>query len=547
MKDVLKNLPTGPKAYDYAYEEAMKRIAGHDADSRELAKQVLSWITCSRRPLSTSELQCALAVEVGESELDEENLPQLEDIVSVCAGLVTVDEESSIVRLVHYTTQEYFERTQRQWFPAAQTNITTICITYLSFDEFENGICQSDKEFEQRLQFNKLYNYAAHNWGHHARTASISCQKIMKFFKKQAQVEASSQALMAVQKWSGYMNSQNIPREITGLHLAAYFGVYEAVQFLIGSNSPDPKDSYGQTPLFYAIKNGHEAVVQLLLDKGAKLETKDQYGQTPLLCAINNGHEAIVQLLLDKGTKLETKDQYGQTPLFFAIKNKHEAIVQLLLDKGAELEIKNQHGRTPLLYATMKEHEAIVRLLLDKGAELETKDQYGQTPLLYATKSGHEAIVQLLLDKGAELETKDRNGRTPLLCATQNGHEAIVQLLLDKGAELETKDQYGWTPLFYATKSGHEAVVQLLLDKGAELETKDQYGQTPLFYATQKGHEAVVQLLLDNGADTSIENRSGWTALQLAALNGHVSVEQLLVIRGALEPEDFYGLQELFL
>jgi hypothetical protein len=64
-----------------------------------------------------SELQHALAVEVGEAELDEENLPEIEDIVSVCAGLVTIDEESGIIRLVHYTTQEYFERTQRQWFP----------------------------------------------------------------------------------------------------------------------------------------------------------------------------------------------------------------------------------------------------------------------------------------------------------------------------------------------------------------------------------------------------------------------------------------------
>jgi hypothetical protein len=56
MKDVLKPLPTGPKAYDSAYEEAMKRITGYDADSEELAKQVLSWITCSQRPLSISEL-----------------------------------------------------------------------------------------------------------------------------------------------------------------------------------------------------------------------------------------------------------------------------------------------------------------------------------------------------------------------------------------------------------------------------------------------------------------------------------------------------------
>ena len=56
-----------------------------------------------------------------------------------------------------------------------------------------------------------------------------------------------------------------------------------------------------------------------------------------------------------------------------------------------------------------------------------------------------------------------------------------------------------------------------------------------------------MKLLLNNGADIGIENRSGWTALQLAALNSHDGVEQLLVARGAPEPEDFYGLQKLFL
>jgi hypothetical protein len=50
---------------------------------------------------------------VRKSELDEENLPEIEDMVSVCAGLVTVYEESNIVRLIYYTTQEYFERTQK--------------------------------------------------------------------------------------------------------------------------------------------------------------------------------------------------------------------------------------------------------------------------------------------------------------------------------------------------------------------------------------------------------------------------------------------------
>ncbi|KAE9371875.1 hypothetical protein N431DRAFT_341685, partial [Stipitochalara longipes BDJ] len=172
IRTALKRLPAGSEAYDDAYKDAMERIQGQLADEEELAKQVLSWITCAKRPLTTSELEHALAVEPGESQLDEENLCRVEDMVSVCAGLVTVDEESNIIRLVHYTAQEYFERTQKHWFPNIETDITTACVTYLSFDDFESGICQNDEDFEERLQSYKLYDYAAHNWGHHARGAS---------------------------------------------------------------------------------------------------------------------------------------------------------------------------------------------------------------------------------------------------------------------------------------------------------------------------------------------------------------------------------------
>lgn len=68
--------------------------------------QVLAWITCAKRPLTTTtvELQSALSVEMNESDLDEDNLPDLIDMVSVCAGLVTIDAQSNVIRLVHYTT-----------------------------------------------------------------------------------------------------------------------------------------------------------------------------------------------------------------------------------------------------------------------------------------------------------------------------------------------------------------------------------------------------------------------------------------------------------
>jgi len=47
----------------------MERINGQKAGFQLLAKNVLSWITCAERPLTTTELQQAIAVEEGDSKL----------------------------------------------------------------------------------------------------------------------------------------------------------------------------------------------------------------------------------------------------------------------------------------------------------------------------------------------------------------------------------------------------------------------------------------------------------------------------------------------
>ncbi|KAH7244493.1 uncharacterized protein BKA55DRAFT_692293 [Fusarium redolens] len=91
-----------------AYAQAMERIRAQKAGIRQLAERTLLWITCAKRPLNTSELQHALAVELEANEFDDKNFSAVDDMVSACAGLVIIDEESKIIRLVHYTMQDYF-------------------------------------------------------------------------------------------------------------------------------------------------------------------------------------------------------------------------------------------------------------------------------------------------------------------------------------------------------------------------------------------------------------------------------------------------------
>ncbi|PSN61089.1 hypothetical protein BS50DRAFT_477025, partial [Corynespora cassiicola Philippines] len=161
VRSALDRLSRGADALKEAYDGAIERIEGQLPGRAARAKSVLSWISCAQRQLTTGELCHALAVERDESELDEDNVPDVEELVSVCAGLVTVDEESNVIRLVHYTTQDYLEGIRETWNPEAQHKIAATCLTYLCFDKFTSGSCRSDAELESRLEQDLFLDYSA--------------------------------------------------------------------------------------------------------------------------------------------------------------------------------------------------------------------------------------------------------------------------------------------------------------------------------------------------------------------------------------------------
>jgi hypothetical protein len=242
------------------------------------------------------------------------------------------------------------------WFPNGQKNIAITCVTYLSFDCFETGFCPTNEEFEARLRVNPLYDYAARNWGHHVRIASTEVEQlILDFLENEAKVSASSQAMMVSEKYRYGHYSQNVPRQLTGVHLTACFGLTEMTSTLlkIGYQS-DCKDTDGRTPLSEAAASGHEAVVRLLLGRAdVEADSRDGAGRTPLSEAAERGHEAVVRLLLGRAdVEADSKDGHGQTPLSWAADNGHEAVVRLLLDRAdVEADSNNRDGRTPLSWA----------------------------------------------------------------------------------------------------------------------------------------------------------------------------------------------------
>ncbi|KEF55675.1 uncharacterized protein A1O9_08425 [Exophiala aquamarina CBS 119918] len=91
---------------------------------RTMPKDPFSWISHAQRPLLIDELRNALAVDFGETEgyervrqVDMDNLVRPQLLVDLCAGLITIEPESQVVRLVHFTTQEYFNKNSDLHFP----------------------------------------------------------------------------------------------------------------------------------------------------------------------------------------------------------------------------------------------------------------------------------------------------------------------------------------------------------------------------------------------------------------------------------------------
>ncbi|KAI4215997.1 MAG: hypothetical protein LQ351_001493 [Letrouitia transgressa] len=569
QKTIRQALDALPKGLDATYDEAMSRIDQQGEEDVRLAEQVLSWISFAVRPLKLAELREALSVEPGAREIDDSAAPDEELITSVCAGLVVIDRKSEVVRLCHYSTEEYLKRFRIIRFPTAQTDIARTCLTYLMFDEFKQGPIKDENKAFQNILNHKLLAYAATNWGRHLQGPSEQelQQMTVQFLSG---VDGSMAHSIQTASWLDYFYrgySQTYPKNVIGLHLAANFGLQTILETLLEQGADiSAKDSNGENALHKAAKGGHKAVVKVLLDRGANVMAEDKSGWTALHKAATSGSDEVVILLLRSGATISSGVD-GRTALHFAAEFGSEQIASALLGEGADVSAtavpdfgdtwdkKFNAGRTPLHWAASNGYHGLVRLLIDRGAKVDARNATLRTPLQEALMWGHVLVVETLLEKGASIQYADNEGWTPLHEAAWRSPARATQLLLDHGADVDalTNHPQGSVPGPYTERDevlqGHNTplhlaaicddldALKILLNKGADLYRYDQKGLTALHMAVIGRSISVIEFLLDNEnckipvdiKDTNV----GETALHKAVARGYEDCVMLLLDRGA--------------
>jgi len=320
-----------------------------------------------------------------------------------------------------------------------------------------------------------------------------------------------------------------------------------------GSSRDGDEMEVKATALYLACEIGESECADLLIKKGANVETKLETrqwdnGLTPLLTAVKKQHAKCVELLLNAGSSANAVGPRGYSPLHLACQGQDVEIVKLLLSHKAsvtyrapERQLCEESGNQPLHVVSNAECAALV---LERGGVelLEERNGHGSTPLHCAVKKGRVDCVRLYLKSGAAVDGRLKGksssyNPTPLYSAAISGMSECVRALLDGGADPElltkenvhSKTNVESKPIHAAAKGGSPDCIRELLDRGVSVDSLcEANGNTPLHYvvsslshsvASHNKRNALVdcaELLISYGADVTIQTNGGKTALDIA-------------------------------
>lgn len=182
-------------------------------------------------------------------------------------------------------------------------------------------------------------------------------------------------------------------------------------------------------------------ITRLLLERGSEVDAESNAyggGSTTLGLAATSAHPriagvqlALLDVLIDGGAKIGSFDHNGGIVRSCLANGCPEAAVHLV-NRGATLD--NLYGA-----AGLGRIDVMQRLFA--GASQKEKEG----AMMLAAECDRPAAVLYLLDNGVDIAASD--GMTALHWASANGNLALMQQLIDRGASLEALNEYGGTVL----------------------------------------------------------------------------------------------------
>ncbi|KAL8948730.1 MAG: hypothetical protein Q9222_005112 [Ikaeria aurantiellina] len=339
----------------------------------------------------------------------------------------------------------------------------------------------------------------------------------------------------------------------TALHEAAEHGNIDIVKLLkchmdaVTTPESDDEDSL-QSPLWLAARNGHDIVVEFLLDYEANVNrmscvrANGVCDGSPLMAACDAGHSSTVRLLISKGTDVNAeakaitpselqRDSHGVLllgqrdihdhclcvcALQQAVSSGQQEIVDILLDAGADINAYGDAYATPLQIAIARGNTMLSHRLIEAGADITAQGGVYGNALVAACHTGNCQLIDFLLQRRAGGDDLSGFFRSALQAASIQGHFSAVLLLLDNGADLYACEEETGSILGSACYGGDEPIVRLILDHGVDVNSKDSRYNSPLQAAAAGGNDVIVKLLLDMGADVNAQGGLWGNALQAA-------------------------------
>ena len=490
--------------------------------------------------------------------------------------IVTIDKESGLVRLIHYTAQEYFDRNPIIALLSAQEKITKNCVSYLLLGDIALGPCRNNTAMLKRFESKPFLRYAATKWGIHARgEPELTCRKtiLLLTYNKEARASAFQASRVIIDRlWNQFYRGLDGREYTSQLMFAASFGLTNIVKYLLARDEDvKASDSNGTTALGYAATGGHTDTVEVLLAAGADIDRTDADGKRALTMAIRNDHKETVVALARKGANLQAGKSDRASPLSLAVSYNHVAMVSLLLEQGVNVEDDREALRSALfnhnvilvekildqmsreqqhsviktslidyLDSYYNQSSTVCNLLLQKGADINLCNSAGRSQLHIAAEYGLRDIAELLLDHGMDPDIKDRDGSTPLHLAAFRSLPTI-ELLLQRGASINAQNHAGQTALHYCVRGCWEPcdyyteTLSCLLKSGISLDITDSVGRTSLHIAANRGLQSAVRLMVEKGADRHAKDSEGRTALQVAVAEGHEHILDILTCPAGCE------------